>query len=108
MADVTRASSREDWLMRAAEDEAFCAAQAGYLRRLELWMLLLAGAGFAAFAAGFYLWLKAADHDGWIFTAVGLFVMVVGLTSSSECRLRIQLLRFASAADRPHKQTVQG
>jgi hypothetical protein len=100
MADVTRASSREDWLVSAAQDETFRAAQAKYLRRLERWMLLLAAAGLASFAAGFLLWTRAADHDGWLLAGVGFLVMTVGLSSSSECRLRLQLLAFVASLGR--------
>jgi hypothetical protein len=96
MADVTRASSKEDWLVAAAQDATFRGAQAKYLKRLERWMLLLAAAGLASFAAGFLLWTRAADHDGWLLAGVGFLTMTVGLSSSSECRLRLQLLAFVA------------
>jgi hypothetical protein len=96
MAKIAEASSREDWLVAAAHDDTFRAAQAKYLRRLERWMLLLAAAGLASFAAGFLLWTREADHDGWLLAGVGFLTMAVGLFSSSECRLRIQLLAFAA------------
>jgi|WetSurMetagenome_2_1015567.scaffolds.fasta_scaffold82788_2 hypothetical protein len=100
MADVTRESSKEDWLVSAAQDATFRAAQAKYLKRLERWMLLLAVAGLASFAAGFMLWTRAADHDGWLLAGVGFLTMTVGLSSSSECRLRLQLLAFVQSLGR--------
>jgi hypothetical protein len=100
MAPIAEASSREDWLVAAAHDDTFRAAQARYLRRLERWMLLLAAAGLASFAAGFLLWTRAADHDGWLLAGVGFLTMTVGLSSSSECRLRLQLLTFVASLGR--------